>query len=196
ALFLASSLGARFAAFSVEPFGTQRVNLDTGVTTLPQGGILVETTNGVRIEAQYIEYKPASFILAKEAELLIKEILVRGRELNLDLVSQKISIKSFLLKKGPFANLSADEAYLFAEESILLMRGNITLVSPELHANLAVINLRTQQALIIGPFSYQGKKERDAGSRLFLYLEGSTIKGTSRIPRGVSALEAWTRRMP
>jgi hypothetical protein len=38
ALFLSLALAARFAAFSVEPAGPQRVNLDTGVTTLPQGG--------------------------------------------------------------------------------------------------------------------------------------------------------------
>lgn len=41
---LASALAARFATFSVEPFGTQRVNLDTGVTTLPQGGGSSPTT--------------------------------------------------------------------------------------------------------------------------------------------------------
>jgi hypothetical protein len=49
ALFLSLALAARFAAFSVEPAGPQRVNLDTGVTTLPQGGVLVDNENGLRL---------------------------------------------------------------------------------------------------------------------------------------------------
>jgi len=41
------ALGARFATFSVEPFGAQRLDLDTGVTTLPQGGILTDNENDI-----------------------------------------------------------------------------------------------------------------------------------------------------
>jgi len=41
------ALGARFATFSVEPFGAQRLDLDTGVTTLPQGGILTDNEHDI-----------------------------------------------------------------------------------------------------------------------------------------------------
>ncbi|MEN3011218.1 MAG: hypothetical protein ABDI20_09740, partial [Candidatus Bipolaricaulaceae bacterium] len=64
------SLALRFAAFSVEPFGPQRVNLDTGVTILPQGGILTDNESGLRLKGGYVEYKEGSFVRARGVELL------------------------------------------------------------------------------------------------------------------------------
>ncbi|WP_240307633.1 hypothetical protein [Thermus caldifontis] len=88
-IFLGFSLGARFATFSVEPFGSQRVNLDTGITTLPQGGILVDNENGLRLKAGYIEYKEGSFVRARGAELLSEKETFVAQSLEHDIPKQE-----------------------------------------------------------------------------------------------------------
>lgn len=198
--FLIAAVGARFATFSVEPFGTQRVNLDTGITVLPQGGILTDNTTGLKISAKYAEYKTDSFIYAKEAEIFLNGYAISAREFHLDLSSEKLAIKEVLLKGEPFRNLSAKEAHLFLEAGILLLRKEVSLSSPELRADLAVVNLRAKHALVLGPFSFTGEGEKlqstSPNGRLFLFLQGSSVKGSTRIPKAAATLEAWARRVP
>ncbi len=124
-LFLAVALGARFAAFSVEPFGTQRVNLDTGVTTLPQGGVLTDHENGLRLKAGYLEYKEGSFVRARSAELLSEKETFLAQSLEHDIPKQEARFKGLTFSNPDFKGLKAERALALFAENIVVLKGRV-----------------------------------------------------------------------
>ena len=119
------ALGARFATFSVEPFGAQRLDLDTGVTTLPQGGILTDNENGLRLKAAYIAYKEGSFVRAREVELLSEKERFVAASLEHDIPKQQALFQDLLFANADFQDLRADRA--LALGSFTYQEGKATL---------------------------------------------------------------------
>ncbi|WP_038055477.1 hypothetical protein [Thermus amyloliquefaciens] len=200
ALLLASALGARFAAFSVEPFGPQRVNLDTGVTTLPQGGILTDNEQAWKLKGSFVEYKENSFIFVKRAEFLTDAFRLDAQELRLDIPRQTVSISGLSLHHPLFSRLWVKKGLLFLEEDILVAREEVRVEKPLLEASLMVVNLKTKQGLVLGEFTFSDGRGTLRGkgkeARLYLYLAGNNVRGSTRLPPHATVLEAWIRRAP
>ena len=155
---LASALAARFATFSVEPFGTQRVNLDTGVTTLPQGGVLTDHENGLRLKAGYLEYKEGSFVRARSAELLSEKETFLAQSLEHDIPKQEARFKGLTFSNPDFKGLKAERALALFAEDIVVLKGRVQAESPRLQVETLVVNLKSREALALGSFTYQEGK--------------------------------------
>ncbi|MFN4073845.1 MAG: hypothetical protein ACK4G4_10610 [Thermus sp.] len=200
ALFLASSLGARFAAFSVEPFGTQRVNLDTGVTTLPQGGILTDHENGLRLKAGYIEYKEGSFVRAKGAELLSEKETFLAQTLEHDIPKQEARFTGLTFSNADFKGLKAERALALFSEDLVILKGRVQAEKPRLQAETLVVNLKEREALALGSFTYQEGKATLRGqgpsARLYLRFASGKVQATTKIPPGAGALAQYANRLP
>mgnify|MGYP003449565965 CR=1 FL=1 len=172
------ALGARFATFSVEPFGAQRLDLDTGVTTLPQGGILTDNENGLRLKAAYIAYKEGSFVRAREVELLSEKERFVAASLEHDIPKQQA---------------------LFQEE-VVVLKGRVQAKSPRLQAEALVVDLKAREALALGSFTYQEGKATLRGqgkdARLYLRFAGGKVQATTKLPAQAARLEAYAKRLP
>ncbi len=197
---LGTALAARFAAFSVEPFGPQRLNLDTGVTTLPQGGVLTDNESGLRLKGSYIEYKEGAFVRIKSGELLTKEGSFVAQEIHLDLSRQVGSFSGLRFSSDFVQDLRAEKATYFLEEDVLVVRGQVRAARPVLQADLLVVDVKARQGLVMGPFTFKDASAtlqgKGSDARLFLYLGGSRVRGTTRVPQEGVRLEAWARRAP
>jgi len=55
------------ARLTVVPYGEQRFDLLSGETTLPDGGTIVDTETGLRLEASFIRYLEGEYIEAQDA---------------------------------------------------------------------------------------------------------------------------------
>jgi len=199
-LILALALGARFAAFSVEPFGPQRVNLDTGITTLPQGGILTDNEQGWKLKGSFVEYREGSFVSVKQGEFLTDSYRLSAQEIRLDIPRQTASVSGLTLQHPLFSRLWVKKAVLFLDEDILVAQDEVRGEKPLLEARLMVVNLKAKQGLVLGEFTFSDSRGTLRGkgreARLYLYLAGNSVKGSTRLPPDVAALEAWIRRVP
>ncbi|RTG99321.1 hypothetical protein CSW23_13825 [Thermus scotoductus] len=197
---LASALAARFATFSVEPFGTQRVNLDTGVTTLPQGGVLTDHENGLRLKAGYLEYKEGSFVRARSAELLSEKETFLAQSLEHDIPKQEARFKGLTFSNPDFKNLRAKEALALFSEDVVILKGSVQAESPRLQAEALVADLKGREALVLGSFLYQeGKatlKGQGASARLYLRFVGGKVQASTKVPPSASPLAQYAARLP
>lgn len=199
-LLLSTALAARFAAFSVEPFGPQRVNLDTGVTTLPQGGVLTDNETGLRLKGQFMEYREGDFIYLRKGEMVSEAYAITATELTLNIPRQMAIIDGLSLNHALFSELQIKKAYFFLAENILVGTENVRGRKPVLEAQKIIIDVKAKNALVIGDFVFrqQGSalQGKGAQSRLFLSMAGNTLRGTTRIPPEAAALETWLKRVP
>ena len=196
---LASALAARFATFSVEPFGTQRVNLDTGVTTLPQGGVLTDHENGLRLKGSYIEYKEGSFVRARKVELLSQKETFLAESLEHDIPKQEARFKGLTFSNPDFKNLRAKEALALFSEDVVILKGSVQAESPRLQAEALVADLKGREALVLGSFLYQeGKatlKGQGASARLYLRFVGGKVQASTKLPPQAARLEVYSRQI-
>lgn len=199
-LFLAVALGARFAAFSVEPFGTQRVNLDTGVTTLPQGGVLTDHENGLRLKGSYIEYKEGSFVRARKVELLSQKETFLAESLEHDIPKQEARFIGLSFSNPDFKGLKAERALALFAENIVVLKGRVQAESPRLQAETLVVNLKDQEALALGSFTYQEGKATLRGqgpnARLYLRFASGKVQASTKVPPSASPLAQYAARLP
>ena len=200
ALLLGPTWGARFASFSVEPFGTQRVNLDTGVTTLPQGGILVDNENGLRLKASYLEYKEGSFVRARGAQLLSERESFVAQSLEHDVPKQEALFTGLSFSNPDFKGLKAERALALFAHDIVVLKGKVQAESPRLQAETLVVNLKDREALALGSFTYQEGKAtlrgQGAGARLYLRFAFGRIRATTKVPPSAESLAAYASRLP
>lgn len=200
ALFLSLAVAARFAAFSVEPYGPQRVNLDTGVTTLPQGGVITDNENGLRLKGTYIEYKEGAFIRARGVELLSEQEAFRAEALEHDIPKQEARFTALLFSNPDFKGVRAERALALFGEDIVVLKGGVRAQSPDLEAEALVVDLKAREALALGRFTYrEGRatlKGQGASARLFLRFTSGKVQATTKLPEGARRLEAYARRLP
>ncbi|KGQ22404.1 hypothetical protein [Thermus filiformis] len=180
------ALAVRFAAFSVEPFGAQRVNLDTGVTTLPQGGVLTDNENGLRLKGSYIEYKEGSFVRARGVELLSGKETFLAESLEHDIPKQEARFQGLTFSNADFKNLRAQKALALFQEDIVVLKGEVRAQSPALEAQTLVVDLKGREALAVGPFTYkEGKailRGQGEGARLYLRFQGGKVQASTKVP--------------
>ncbi|RTH21360.1 hypothetical protein CSW30_00280 [Thermus scotoductus] len=197
---LASALAARFATFSVEPFGTQRVNLDTGVTTLPQGGVLTDHENGLRLKGSYIEYKEGSFVRARKVELLSQKETFLAESLEHDIPKQEARFIGLSFSNPDFKGLKAERALALFAENIVVLKGRVQAESPRLQAETLVVNLKDQEALALGSFTYQEGKATLRGqgpnARLYLRFASGKVQASTKVPPSASPLAQYAARLP
>ena len=200
ALFFSLALAARFAAFSVEPFGPQRLNLDTGVTTLPQGGVLVDNENGLRLRADYIEYKEGAFIRARVLELLSEKETFRAQTLEHDIPKGEARFTSLVFANADFKDLRAERALALFNEDIVVLKGQVRAASPDLQADVLVVDLKARQALVLGSFLYREGRATLRGqgpsARLHLRFAGGKVQASTKLPPEAPRLAAYANRLP
>lgn len=196
ALLLPLLLAARFATFTVEPYGAQRLNLETGVTTLPQGGVLVDNANGLRLEGRYIEYKEGVFVRARGLRLLSKEETFQAEGLDHDIGKQVARFTGLVFSNRDFKNVRAKQGVAYFSEDVVVLRGGVQAETPSLEAETLVLNLKTREGLVLGRFVYREGKAvlKGKGSKARLYLvKREKLYATTKVPEAALALARYAR---
>ncbi len=197
--FFALALAARFATFSVEPFGAQRVNLETGVTTLPQGGVLIDNENGLRLRGRFIEYKEGSFVRAQGVELLSKAETFLADSLEHDIPKQEARFQGLVFSNADFKNLRAQRALALFNEEVVVLKGGVRAEKPSLEAETLLIDLKRREALALGRFVYKEEKVTLRGqreeARLYLRFQEGRVQASTKIPEAALRLLRYSGRL-
>jgi hypothetical protein len=176
------------------------VNLDTGVTTLPQGGVITDNENGLRLKGSYIEYKEGAFIRAKGVELLSEKEAFRAEALEHDIPKQEARFTALLFSNPDFQEVRSERALALFAEDVVILKGSVRAKRPDLEAEALVVDLKAREALALGRFTYrEGRatlRGQEASARLFLRFASGRVQATTKPPESARRLEAYARRLP
>jgi len=155
-LFAVLLLAAEFAAISIEPYGDSVYDLASGVTTLPQGGVIHDNENNLSIDASFIEYKEGEYIKAKEARSDAEGVHFSAAELEYLPASDEARLLGGLkLDTEDIKGLRAESGWIFLKDGVAVLKGNVTAEDPKLSALMMVADYRLGQVLLIAPYEYE-----------------------------------------
>jgi len=155
-LLLGAAFAASFAAFSVEPAGDQVVDLTTGVTTLPEGGRLVDAERGIALEADWIEYKEGAFVRARGARLAHGDLRFEAGEIVYTAEEERVELGGGVrFSSRELKGLSAERGVLYLKDRVAVLLGGVEGEAPRLRARALVADLDEGLVLLLGPFRYE-----------------------------------------
>ncbi len=153
-LLCAAAAQAPFAALSVNSAGPQVIDITTGITTLPQGGSVVDRDTGVSFEAAHIRYLDGEFIEATG-------VTVDAAFGRLTAHSVRIEMKDSLLKAEGDLRLERDGLvvtatglYYYALSGIAVFEGGVTGSEPNFKADKVLLDVTNGDVLLVGSYSY------------------------------------------
>lgn len=174
----------------IQPKGDQTVNPSTGVTTLPQGGVVIDNAHGIRIEATYIEHKRDEFIKATNASIQTSGQTIKTPSLNYAMKLDRVDISGPLEFTSPdVTGLKADKAVAYPNADRVVALGNVRAGSPVIAANAIVFDGKKRTAFLYGNYCFESKdaktKLSQAGADSALLLSFPKIgnpTATTKIP--------------
>ncbi|HHO57744.1 MAG TPA: hypothetical protein ENJ85_01070 [Oceanithermus profundus] len=147
---------ARFAALSIEPYGDQVFDLATGVTTLPQGGVIRDNANDLSIDAEYVEYKEDVYVLARKAKSEAGKVRFAAEQLRYELPEDRVQLEGGVVLDTPQVKaLEARSAWIFLGDGVAVLEGGVRAMSPELEAQAMISDYRTGETLLLAPYRYR-----------------------------------------
>lgn len=147
---------ARFAALSIEPYGDQVFDLATGVTTLPQGGVIRDNANDLSIDAEYVEYKEDVYVLARKAKSEAGKVRFAAEQLRYELEGDRVRLEGGVVLDTPQVKaLEARRAWIFLGDGVAVLEDGVRAMSPELEAQAMVSDYRSGEALLLAPYRYR-----------------------------------------
>ncbi len=172
ALTLMVSAHAQFAALTVTPAGAEVVDIATGVTTLPDGGTVVDKERGLTLQSAYIEFVENEYIATKQATVTGKFGSLSAPELTLDLVRNELWAQGEVVFVGSDIEVRADRLTLYLDAEVARLSGHVTSRDPSFETDALLLNLEISGALLVSPYAFQNGpftlQQTSAGSLLQL----------------------------
>jgi len=187
-------LAAKFAALSIEPYGDSVYDLASGVTTLPQGGVIHDNENDLSIDASYIEYKEGEYIKAKQAKVDTEDAQFGTAELEYLPETDRALLKGGVGFDGKnIHKLHAERGWIYLKDGVAVLAGNVAAAEPQLTAALLVADYRQGEALLVAPYAFKDPKlgvtlsGKNPKKPLYLKFDAKTgaVSASSKVPAAV-----------
>ena len=156
ALVLSAALAQ--AGLVISPRGDQVVNPTTGITKLPQGGVVEDRERGIRIDAKFIEHKQGEFIRATDATILTAGQTIKSPSVNYQIKLDRVDIAGPLEFSSPdVTELRAQKAVAYPETERIVAAGGVQSRSPVLTANAVVFDAKRRVAFLYGAYRFESR---------------------------------------
>lgn len=145
---------APFAGLQVIAHGDQVFDLATGVTTLPQGGEVVDRNSDLRLVGETLRYKDGAFIEAEGARVEGRFGAASAARLRIDVAARVLEAEGELKVEREGLRLEADGLLYDAEAEVVRFHGNVRADAPDFEAAAAVLDLRSGAIVLVGPYRF------------------------------------------
>lgn len=155
-LTLPAAFGAEpFASLTVTPTGRQEFDIATGVTSLPDGGVITDQTTGVQLRAGYIEYLAGVFVQAAGAQVNGEFGLVSAEALRLDLEAGVLNADGGISLVRDGLTINAGSLVYYANRQVAVFSGGVVASGPAFQADQLYLDAVTGDVLLVGQYSFQ-----------------------------------------
>lgn len=155
AVSVVTGLASEFAALSVTPYGQQNFDLATNTTTLPQGGRVIDQASDVVLSGEFVRYREGVFIELRDALVEGAFGNLAAPDIELDIAAQTLHARGEVHYQGEELVIQALSVIFLLEPDVAIVRGEVLGNSPRLEGASLIIDTEAQQALLIGPYTYQ-----------------------------------------
>jgi len=152
---LAAQEASPFAELSVTAHGSQRLDLATGYTELPDGGTVVDRGSGVQLEAPWLRYREGERLEARDALAHGPFGHVSAPHLTLDLAAQQLHAEGGVVIGTEQGAVEADAVRFEAGVGWLLAYGGVRSEVPVLQAEAVWYEADGGRLLVLPPYRYE-----------------------------------------
>jgi lipopolysaccharide assembly outer membrane protein LptD (OstA) len=194
-LLIASLFSAALAqgGLIIQANGDQETD-ENGVTTMNQGGTVIDNVNGITIKGAYIKVKDGAFLNATNATIITaQKQSIAASKIDWNIATDRMALSGPLsVSTEEVKSLSSANAIAFPKAGIIVSPTGVTAASPTIKANSAVIDGKNHEAFLSGKYVFQEKgKTKLEGSMLWIKFDSkgkatSTKTGNS-IPESIKA---------
>lgn len=146
--------GAPFAALTVTPAGAQSYDLTTGVTTLADGGTVVDQNTGVTLHAAMIQYVDGVYIDAKGASVVGSFGTLSAASVHIDIKAGIMTASGKLSLKRDALSVTAAGVRYDANNQIVDFKGPVTGTAPDFRADRVLLDADNGNVLLIGNYRF------------------------------------------
>jgi hypothetical protein len=143
------------ADLTVVAYGAQTLDLASGRTVLIDGGEIREASTDVRIVATWISFLEGVEILAEEAVLRGVVGEVTAPELRIDLADRSLVAFGGVAWLRNALEIRADTLFYDHDRAVVGAIGEIRSANPTFEGVALWIDLASQRALLLGPYTFQ-----------------------------------------
>ena len=135
--------------------GDQVFDLATGVTTLPQGGEVVDREGELRLVGETIRYRDGEFIEAEGVRVEGRFGTATAERLRVDVTTDVLEAAGGLTVERDGLRLQAGELRYDAEAEVVRFAGGVRADDPAFEAAAAVLDLQSGAIVLVGPYEFQ-----------------------------------------
>ncbi len=161
-----------FAALTIEPRGDQVYDLATGITTLADGGTVIDRQSGVTLVADSLRFRDGDFIEAQRARLQAAFGAAAAETVKIDIAAGKLHAGGGVILDRDAVHLEAEALEYDSVSELVALVGSVSASGPTFSAERALLDLRTGTMLLIGPYTFRDGlftlRSPDAGALLEL----------------------------
>lgn len=143
-----------FAALSVTPTGRQVFDITTGVTTLPDGGVISDQSVGVTVTAQFVEYVAGMYVRAEKVEAVGEFGVLTSPELYLNLEEGTLQVGGGLDLVRHGLVLRGEALIYDAGRQIVVFSGGVIATGPTFETDRLYLDVTTGDVLLDGRFVF------------------------------------------
>lgn len=182
----APALALSFGNLNVTPRGPQNLNLDTGATSLPQGGTATDAKSGLKLVAAQMQLQPGKQLTAQGATVTLRHGgTLRASRVTYDLAAGTVTATGEVqYNDARFQNLRADRLTVFLKGGVVTATGDVRASNPVLGTPAVSFDPSTMQALAQAPVNLkQGSLKAAVGSgHLLVTFSGPRVlRATNRV---------------
>jgi len=145
---------APFAALTVTPNGPQRYDISSGVTTLPQGGTVVDQDTGVTLEAASMTYVEGVSIDATDASVTGSFGRLTAGSIHIDVPAATLRATGDLKLIRGGLTVQAGTLHYDATREVVDIRGPVEGTSPDFRADRVLLDAKSGDVLLLGRYRF------------------------------------------
>lgn len=176
----------------VQPNGNQETDAN-GVTTLTDGGTVIDNVNGISIKASYIKVKEGAFLNANNATIVsnANKQSITASKIDWTFTNDRMVVSGLQnISSNEIKGLVTAFAIAYPKAGLLIAPSKISATNPLVQANSAVLDGKNREVFLNGNYVFQDKgKAKLTGSMLYIKFDdkGKAIstKTGSSIPEAV-----------
>lgn len=147
--------GEAFAGLTVTAYGDQEVDILTGITTLPEGGEVVDREREVTLSAEWLRYREGIFLEGEQVEMTGEFGTAYADAVRIDFQAGLLEAWGEVRFERAGLGLQAESLEYHTAAGVVRFEGPIYGTGTELEAAAALFDAENLVLLLVAPYRYQ-----------------------------------------